>query len=308
MMTFEVTILGCGAATPTMRHFPTSQIVNIHDKLFLIDCGEGTQLQLRKYKVKFQRIQAVLISHLHGDHYLGLMGLISSMHLLGRKNKLFICGPTALKEIIELQMKLSEMYLSFELEFISTQNHPGGEIMVDNTLSIRPIPLKHRIPCFGFVFTEIERKPKVSRNSIERWKLTVAEILLLKNKKDIERADGTVLKWQEVTEKTTPPRSYAFCSDTAYDAKVIEEVKDVDLLYHEATFKKEMAKRAKETYHSTTEQAGMVAKLANVGQLVIGHFSSRYNNDEELLVETQMVFPNTILANEGLVIPIQLKV
>jgi ribonuclease Z len=299
-MTFEVTILGCGAATPTMRHLPTSQLVNVHDKLFLIDCGEGTQLQLRKYKIKFQRIEAVLISHLHGDHYLGLMGLISSMHLLGRKSKLYICGPTALKEIILMQMKLSEMYLSFDLEFISTQTHEGGNIMADNTLTIRPITLKHRIPCYGFVFTELEKKPKVSRNSIERWKLSIAEIVQLKNRIDIVRNDGSTLFWKDITEAPTKPRSFAFCSDTAFSETVIEEVKNVDLLYHEATFKKDLEKRAKETFHSTAEQAGLVAKQANVGQLMIGHFSSRYTDDNELLLEAQSVFPNTVLANEGL--------
>lgn len=307
-MTFDVTILGCGAATPTMRHFPTAQLVNVHDKLFLIDCGEGTQLQLRKYKVKFQRIEAVLISHLHGDHYLGLMGLISSMHLLGRKSKLFICGPSALKEIIEMQMKLSEMYLSFELEFISTQTHEGGVIMSDNTLTIRPILLKHRIPCFGFVFQELEKKPKVSRNSIDRWKLSIAEIVQLKNKIDVQRSDGTMLLWRDITDAPPVTRSYAFCSDTAFSEHVIDEVRNVDLLYHEATFKKDLEKRAKETFHSTAEQAGKVAAAANVGQLMIGHFSSRYTDDNELLMEAQSVFPNTILANEGLTVNVKAQV
>ncbi|WP_306643707.1 ribonuclease Z [Sanyastnella coralliicola] len=288
-----------------MRHLPTSQLINVHDKLFLIDCGEGSQLQLRKYKFRFQRIDNIFISHLHGDHYLGLMGLLSSMHLLGRKKKLNLYAPPALQEILEVQFRASETRLSFEIEYINSIVKETTLLYEDRTVEVYAFPLKHRVKCSGFLFTEKERKAKVMRPKIQEFGLTVSEILAAKEKRDIERESGEVIKWQWVTHLPEPPRKYAFCSDTAYSEKVIEAVKGVDLLYHEATFLSNLEKRAKETFHTTAAQAGEVAKKAKVGQLMIGHFSSRYSDDDLLLEETKTVFENAIAANEGLTVAVQ---
>ncbi|MCH2198107.1 MAG: ribonuclease Z [Flavobacteriales bacterium] len=288
-----------------MRHLPTSQLINVHDKLFLIDCGEGSQLQLRKYKFRFQRIDNIFISHLHGDHYLGLMGLLSSMHLLGRKKKLNLYAPPALQEILEVQFRASETRLSFEIEYINSIVKEKTLLYEDRTVEVYAFPLMHRVKCSGFLFTEKERKAKVMRPKIQEFGLTVSEILAAKEKRDIERESGEVIKWQWVAHLPEPPRKYAFCSDTAYSEKVIEVVNGVDLLYHEATFLSNLEKRAKETFHTTAAQAGEVAKKAGVGQLMIGHFSSRYGDDNMLLEETKTVFENAIAANEGLTVAVQ---
>lgn len=301
-MNFEVTILGCGAATPTNRHAPTAQLVNVHDKLFLIDCGEGTQMQLRKFRFKFQRIHHIFISHLHGDHYLGLMGLISSMHLLGRTRDLHLFAPPAIKDVLEVQFKASQTRLSFTIVYHDSIVKEKKLLFEDRTVEVYGFPLKHRIACTGFIFAEKERKRKMAKETISRYQLSVEEIIALKNKNDIHRDNGEVLRSVDLTYQPLPVRKYAFCSDTAYDPAVIDAVKGCHLLYHEATFLQELASRAKETYHSTAAQAGDVAKQAKVNQLVIGHFSSRYVTEKPLLDEARAVFPNTLLALEGLVI------
>jgi ribonuclease Z len=307
-MNFEVTILGVGAAAPTLRHNPTSQLVNIHDKFFLVDCGEGTQIQLRKYKLKFQRINQIFISHLHGDHFFGLLGLISSMHLYGRTNHLDIYGPAPLKEIVEVSLKHSQTFLNFEINFITTNSSSRQQIYQDNTLEIHSIPLKHRIDCTGFIFIEKEKQPKVSKSTIYKHKLSVEEIIQLKSKKDVERANGNIFKWQELTEPIAPIRKYAFCSDTAYLETLAEDLKGVDLLYHEATFMHDMLDRAKATFHSTAHQAAELGKKAMVDKLALGHFSARYKSLDSLLAEAQEVFPNTVLALEGMCLKIPQKV
>ncbi len=299
-MTFEVTILGCGAAAPTLKHHPTAQVVNMHDKLFLIDCGEGTQIQMRKYKVRFQRINHVFISHLHGDHYLGLLGFISSMHLLGRKSKLYIYGPADLQAVIELNLKVSSTYLDYEIEFRATSPSTREKLYEDKSLEVYSFPLKHRVDCCGFIFMEKQRKPKVAKEIIERYRLRPSQIIQLKRGEDTPLDNGQILKFEEACTPADPPKSYAFCSDTAYSESVIENVKNSTLLYHEATFLTAEKERAKATFHSTASQAATVALKAQVQHLILGHFSARYTDEQLFLDEARIIFPSVALANEGL--------
>jgi ribonuclease Z len=302
-MTFDVTILGCGAATPTARHNPSAQVVNMHDKLFLIDCGEGTQMQMRRYKVRFQRINHVFISHLHGDHYLGLMGFISSMHLLGRKNPLHVYAPQALKEIIDISLKASDTYLDYAIEFHPLDTSEKVMIYEDKSLMVFAFPLKHRIQCHGFLFQEKNRQPKVRKEFVDRFKLTPSQILSLKKWEEIETPYG-ICKPEEACIKPAEERSYAYCSDTAYSEKLIPWITGASLLYHESTFLEAEKDRAKATFHSTAKQAAKIAKQSQVNHLLLGHFSSRYSNDEDFKLEAQLIFDAVSLADEGLLIEV----
>ena len=299
-MKFELTILGCGAATPTLRRNPTSQLLNMHDKFYLVDCAEGTQLQLRKLKFKFQRINHIFISHLHGDHYLGLPGLISSMNLLGRTKELHLYGPPELKELIELNLKYSDTFLNFDLHIHPIQYDETKMIWENQALEIYSFPLKHRIKCAGFLFREKPKKLRIIREKILSQELGVSEIVALKRGEKVVREDGVELDPADYTLPPYPSRSYAYCSDTAYYERIIETIKDVDLLYHEATFLNQHKQRAKETFHSTAEQAAQIAKQANVGQLVLGHYSSRYKDIEKFRKEANAQFQNVTLAYDGL--------
>jgi len=300
-MIFEVTILGCGAAAPTGKHNPSSQLLNIHDKLFLVDCGEGTQMQMRKFKVKMQRIHEVFISHMHGDHYLGLMGFISSMHLLGRKSKLTIYGPEDLKPIIELQLKASQTFLEYPLEIITLPRDEKKCIYEDKSLRVWSFPLKHRIDCCGFLFEEKERKPKITKASIAQYSLVPSQIIQLKNGNAVALEDGATLSPETVCEDPEPPKSYAYCSDTAFSERVIEAVTGCTTIYHESTFLESEAERAKSTFHSTAKQAAMVAGRAGAKRLILGHFSSRYAGDDNFKTEAEEIFKTVSLANEGMV-------
>jgi ribonuclease Z len=299
-MTFDVTILGCGAAAPTTKHNPTAQVVNMHDKLFLIDCGEGTQMQMRKYKIRFQRINHIFISHLHGDHYLGLLGFISSMHLLGRKTKLYIYGPADLKAIIDINLKASCTFLDYEIEFHATDVKNRQKIYEDKSLEVYSFPLKHRVDCCGFIFWEKQRKPKIEKELIERYKLRPSQIIQLKRGEDTLLDDGSVLPFSVACTPADAPKAYAYCSDTAYSETVIENVKGATLLYHESTFLNSERERAKATFHSTAEQAATVAHKAGAQRLLLGHFSARYTEEQDFVTEANTVFPNVELADEGL--------
>lgn len=303
-MNFEVTILGCGAATPTSRHLPSSQIVNVHDKLFLVDCGEGTQMQIRRMKIRLQRIGHIFISHLHGDHYLGLIGLISSLHLLGRKTPLHVYGPAPLKELLDLSWKVSDTWLMFPLHFHETSMDGKQLLFEDRTMEVHSFPLKHRIDCCGFQFVEKPRALKLRRDVIAKHQLIPSEILALKKGEVVIREDGTVMHPDQLCIRPEAPRSYSYCSDTAYHTDVVQHVKGSTLLYHESTFLQSEETRAKETFHSTAIQAAQAAKEAGVQQLLLGHFSSRYMDDETFLVEAQPIFRNTMLAYEGLTLPV----
>ncbi len=299
MQNFELTILGCSSATPTSRRNPTAQLLNIAERFFLIDCGEATQIQLRKFKIKFQRINHIFISHLHGDHYLGLPGLLSSMHLLGRTNELHLYCPGELQEIIEVQFKHSQSYLNFRIIYHPHNYVNDDLIFEDERVEVRTVVLNHRIPCCGFVFTEKPLLANISKEIIERYNIPLEGILAIKKGEDFTSSSGEVIKNEKLITRKLSPRKYAYCSDTVYDERIIEYIKDADLLYHEATFLNEMGARAKETFHTTALQAAEIATKANARKLMIGHYSARYKDLQPLLEEAQSVFKNTVLAVEG---------
>jgi ribonuclease Z len=256
-------------------------------------------MQLRKFKIKFQRINHIFISHLHGDHYLGLMGLISSMHLLGRNTDLHIYCPAELQEIIEVQFKYSETRLNYNLVYHHHTYNNDELLFEDEKVEVRTVVLNHRIPCCGFIFREKALTGNISKEVIQKYKLSIEEILYLKQGSDLTLENGTIVPNEEIISNKTLPRSYAYCSDTIYDERLIPLIKDVDLLYHEATFLHEMLERAKQTHHTTALQAGMIAQKANVKKLMIGHYSARYKDIEPLVMEARTVFENTIPAVEG---------
>ena len=296
---FELTILGSSSATPTAKRNPTAQLLNVAERFFLIDCGEATQIQLRRFKIRFQRINHIFISHLHGDHYLGLMGLLSSLHLLGRKNVIHIYAPEGLRRIIELQLEISGTVLCYEIDWNQLDTDKPGIIFEDKLLTVETILLNHRIPCVGFIFREKERPFSIDKEQLAYYGVPLSQMMSVKNGDDAVLEDGTVVPNHRITRGRQKPRSYAFCSDTRFDDRVIAAVKDVDLLYHEATFMHEMLERAKQTYHTTALEAGRVARLAKVAKLVIGHFSVRYMDLNPLLTEARSEFPETYLGEEG---------
>jgi ribonuclease Z len=296
---FELTILGSSSATPTSKRHPTAQLLNIAERFFLIDCGEATQIQLRRYHIRFQRINHIFISHMHGDHYLGLMGLLSSLHLLGRKTPLHLYHPPGLKEVIDIQLDISKTVLNYEIVWHPHPEQAPALIFEDQLLTVETIPLNHRIPCYGFLFREKPRAYVLKKEEVEARGIPRSQMVLLKRGLNAVLEDGTVIPNSELTLGQRKSRAYAFCSDTRIDPKVIESVRNVDLLYHESTFLHEMIDRAMATYHSTAREAGIVAREAGVEKLVIGHFSVRYTDLHPLLEEARAEFPATHLGEEG---------
>ena len=297
---FKVTILGCGSATPIALRNPSSQYIEAIGRHILIDCGEGTQMQIKKFKVPFSKINKIFISHLHGDHYFGLMGLLQTMHLLGRNTALNLFGPKELKEIIDLQFKHSYTTLRYELNFTAIDTDVKQILFEDDYISIESFPLNHRVPCAGFIIREKRGLKTIKKEKLAQYRIPVASIQSIKQGEDFVLENGKTVSNQELTEPDKKLRSYAYCSDTLYDSKVIESVSNVTALYHEATFADDMISRAKETHHTTAKQAGNVAKNANVNQLIIGHFSARYPNIDTLLNEAKLEFSNTLAAYDGL--------
>lgn len=298
-MKFEVTILGSSSATPIYNRNPSAQILNINERLYLIDCGEGTQQQMLRFDVKASRIDHIFISHLHGDHYLGLVGLLSSMHLNGRTKTLKLFGPPELMEIIDLQLKYSDTTLQYPLEFIATHTDKP-ELVLDTTdITVETIPLDHRIATTGFLFKQKKRLKKIIKEKIIELNIPVNHFSEIKKGADYIAPDGTVYKNWEITNNPKEPKSYAYCSDTIYDESYFEQISNVDLLYHEATFLHSMLDRAQSTFHTTALQAGEVALKTGAKKLLIGHFSARYKTLIELLNEAMSVFPETELAVEG---------
>lgn len=297
-MTFILKILGSNSAAPAYNRHPTSQLLHIQQDYFLIDCGEGTQMQLSKYKVKFVRIGHIFISHLHGDHYLGLVGLLSTMHLNKREEDLYLYGPAGLVDILSLQFKYSDTRLNYKIHFRELK--PVAEVIFENDyLTIETIPLNHRIQCTGFLFKEKPKKRRLNKEVLPP-NLLLQHIAQLKKGKDIFDEEGNVLYRNE--ELTLPPRksrSYAYCSDTKYNEWIVPQIQGVDLLYHESTFLDDQAGRAAETYHSTAKQAALIAQKANVNQLILGHYSSRYKDLLPFVEEAKSVFPNSVLSIEG---------
>jgi ribonuclease Z len=296
---FQVKILGNNSAVPAHNRNQTSQLMQLDSQYILIDCGEGTQIQLSKMNVRLGRIKTVLISHLHGDHYFGLVGLISTMHLYRRNGKLTVFGPPKLKEIIEMQLSASETELCFDLDFILLTHEGKLTIVEEEQFSIEAFPLNHGIGCYGFL---IKEKPKQWRIIKERLPegILIQEILKLKSGQDVIGDDGTVkYKLLEYTMPPRPARSYAYCSDTKYDERIISHIQGVDLLYHEATFAEDMKDRARLTNHSTASDAARIANLANVKKLLLGHYSTRYSDLAPLLLEARQVFAESYLSQEG---------
>ena len=298
-MIFEVTILGSNSAIPAYGRLPTSQVINIRDKLYLADCGEGTQIQLQKHNIRKSRINEVFITHLHGDHFYGLVGLIASFHLLKRAKPLQIYGPEGLKEIIELQLKYSETTLKYELVFHQTAPVSGEVVFENEDITVMTLNMKHRIPCTGFLFAEKTKARKINPEKTTEFDVPLSFMSQLKNGKDYVDKSGKVIKNDLLTLPPPPPRNYAFCTDTAYNEDILQYIDGADLLYHEATFGQESAERAEETHHSTAKQAALIAKKGNVGQLILGHFSAKYVDLSPLLEEAREVFGNTELALEG---------
>ncbi|TSJ39463.1 ribonuclease Z [Mucilaginibacter corticis] len=298
-MKFEVTILGSSSATPIYNRNPTSQVLNINERLYLVDCGEGTQQQMLRFDVRASRIDHIFISHLHGDHYLGLIGLLSSLHLNGRKKTLKLFGPPQLKEIIDLQFKYSETTLQYEIEFTATDPTKTQTIISNEDVIVETIPLDHRIPCTGFLFREKKRLRKLLKDELERIGVPVEYFTALKKGADYTDLKGKLYKNDTLTTDSDEPKAYAYCSDTLYNQQYFKQIDNVDLLYHEATFLNNMLDRAKETHHTTALQAAEVALTVHAKKLLIGHFSARYKTLDELLEEAQSIFPETNLAIEG---------
>ncbi|MGC1473350.1 MAG: ribonuclease Z [Psychroserpens sp.] len=295
----KLTILGCHSATPQVDINPTAQILEIKNHTFLIDCGEGTQVELRRNKVKFSRVKHIFISHLHGDHCFGLAGLISTFNLLTREADLHIYAPRGLKEVITLQMKLSGSWTSYQLIFHELSSTQSELIFEDEKVEVYTIPLDHRIYTNGFLFKEKLGERKLNMNNVLNADIDVAYYRKLKQGADVPNKSGANVKNESVTLDPKPPKSYAFCSDTAYNEAIVPIIKGVDVLYHEATFLEKNADLAQPTKHSTAIQAATIAKKANAGELILGHYSTRYNGLEEFKTEAESVFKNVHLARDG---------
>ena len=298
-MKFEVLILGSNSATPMYGRHPTAQLVNINEQLCLVDCGEGTQMRLTKFGIKINKIKHIFISHLHGDHYLGLMGLLSSMHLMGRKTPLSVYGPAGLEEILDLQFQYSETELRYTLDFHQTNTQGKNLILDTERFSVSSFPLDHRIPCTGFRFDEKDAPPTVDVVACERAGVPKGFFRFLKAKQDFVDGSGQLHSWQSLTIAPADARSYAYCSDTYNSKTYLNFIRGASLLYHEATFLHEMHARALETLHTTSLEAGQIAREADVKKLLIGHYSARYRDLRPLLDEAKQFFPNSYLAYEG---------
>jgi ribonuclease Z len=294
----KLTILGCYSATPRKFNNPTAQLLEIKGRLFLIDCGEGTQVALRKSKSKFARVKHIFISHLHGDHFYGLIGLISTFHLLGRDATLTIYGPTGIRQIIELQLKFSGTKLNFPLEFIELESRESIKIYEDEKLTVSTIPLDHRVYTNGFLFQEKEGERKLNVDAAEEYNIDKSYYRKLKLGYDVINNKGKLIENHLVTFPPEPPKSYAFCSDTQYYPPIIPLIKNVTVLYHESTFLETHKEYCDITKHSTAKQAATIAKNAKVGKLILGHYSTRYESIELFKEEAQTVFKNTDIADD----------
>lgn len=294
---FALTILGSNSAIPAHGRNPTSQVLQTQDNNFLIDCGEGAQMQLAKYKIKTSKISHIFISHLHGDHYFGLIGLLSSMSLLNRTQDLHLFGPALLEDIILLQCKASLSEFTYKIHFHSLGEN--GIIAETNKMNISSFKVDHQIDCWGFLFKEKKKPRAIDAEKVKSFEIPASFYEALQKGENYITKNGAVIQNEEVTIPNTAPRTYAYCADTIYKESLIPVIKDVDLLYHESTYLKDQEDKASARYHSTTEQAAKIAKMANVKQLIIGHFSSKYDDITPFLEEAKEIFDNSILAIEG---------
>lgn len=299
-MKFELTILGSNSALPTTKRFPTAQVLNVLERFFLIDCGEGTQIQMKRFRIPMSRINHIFISHLHGDHIFGLIGLISTLSLQGRTSELHIFGHSKLEKLIRFQIDLLETKLGFLIIFHTIFGKEVQTLFEDESVEVKCFPLKHGpMPCVGFLFKEKERLRTLNTDLLNFYNVPIKARHVLKLGEDFINEEGVVIPNAKLTKDPPASRSYAFCTDTAYYSKIVPIIAGVDLLYHEATFLTSEEKRAKSTYHSTAAQAADIAKKANVGKLLIGHFSARFKDLDEHLKEATEIFSNTYLAEDG---------
>lgn len=305
MTKFNVLILGSASASPTLTRNPSAQLININEQYYLVDCGEGTQTRLREHKINFQRLHHIFISHLHGDHYLGLLGLLQTMHLLGRTMPLNVYGPKQLKEIIDMNLSYSYSTLKYPLIFHETQTNESVVLFENEQITVSTILLDHRVPCTGFLFKEKTKPRTINIEEVKKHSIPKYGLNKLKNGEDFCFLDtGKIIKNEALTFNPEPSFSYAYCSDTKFNERTIAQIKDINVLYHEATFLEKDIQRALTTYHSTARQAAEIALKTNAKLLIIGHFSNRYKDLDLLLNESKSVFKNTVLGLENLTIEI----
>jgi ribonuclease Z len=298
-LNFTVTILGNSAAIPTKTNHLSSQLLTYNGIGYLIDCGEGTQMQLVRYNIKFGIIKHVFISHLHGDHFFGLVGLISTFHLLGRDKPLNIYSPAPLKSIIDIQLNVTHTDLSYELIFHELQEDCLLKILETDNMQAYSFPLVHRVPTWGFKFIQRAKQKRIKKSFVEEYKPSVSNILKIKEGHDYEDTNGKIIPNSDITIPPPKPLSYAYCSDTKFDKSIIEYVKNSTLLYHEATFENSMQQRANDKFHSTARDAAVIAKEANVSQLLLGHFSARIKDLDKLKKEASEIFKPSFISEEG---------
>lgn len=301
MEPFKIHILGCGSALPTLKHNASSQLIEMRGKCFMVDCGEGAQMQFRRSHIHFSKLNAIFISHMHGDHCFGLMGLLSTLGMLGRTSKLRIYAPKDYEPLFRQQVEFFMQTMEYEMEMIPVDTEKQQVIYEDHSLTVETVPLQHRVPCCGFIFREKPTLPHIRRDMIDYYGIPVSQINNIKNGADWTNEDGDVIPNARLVQPADSPRSYAYCSDTRFMPALKEQVKGVTVLYHESTYTAEQEDRAKIYYHSTARQAATIAAGAGVGTLLLGHYSARYNDEKVLLEEAKAVFPNSILTQEGMV-------
>ena len=302
MEPFKIHILGCGSALPTLQHNASSQIVEIRGKMFMVDCAEGTQTQLRRSRINFQRLQAVFISHLHGDHCFGLIGMISTFGLMGRTAPLAVYAPKELGPVLDMLMTTFCDRLGFDVVFHPVDPTKNAVVYEDRSLTVETVPLQHRVPCTGYLFREKPTLPHIRRDMIDFYGIPFSQINNIKAGADWTTADGEVVDNARLVVPPDPPRSYAYCSDTRYIPDLWKTVEGVSVLYHESTYASDYADRACMYFHSTAKEAAEVAQAAHVGKLLLGHYSARYNDENKILKEARAVFPNSFLTREGMII------
>jgi ribonuclease Z len=298
-MAFELTILGCNSALPTANRYPTAQVLEVPGRCFLIDCGEGAQMQIRRNKISFNKIQRIFISHLHGDHYFGLIGLISSMNLMGLKKNLHIHAPIELESLLQAQLNFIKGEMLVKPVFHPLNLKTSEIIFEDKKIEVTSFPLKHSMPTCGFLFKEKTKKANIKKDLVKFYNIPIAKIKEIKAGSDFVTSEGKIIANNTLTIPPPPPKSYAFCSDTAYFPTIVKTIKDVDLLYHESTFLNKLEEFANKTLHSTAKQAAEIAKLANAKKLIIGHYSARFKDSSEFLQEAKEVFENTEATFDG---------
>lgn len=300
MEPFKIHILGCGSALPTLKHNASSQLIEMRGKCFMVDCGEGAQMQFRRSHIHFSKLNAIFISHMHGDHCFGLMGLLSTLGMLGRTSKLRIYAPKDYELLFRQQVEFFMQTMEYEMEMIPVDTEKQQVIYEDHSLTVETVPLQHRVPCCGFIFREKPTLPHIRRDMIDYYGIPVSQINNIKNGADWTNEDGDIVPNARLVQPADSPRSYAYCSDTRFVPGLKEKVKGVTVLYHESTYTSDQEDRAKIYYHSTARQAATIAAGAGVGTLLLGHYSARYNDEQVLLEEAKAVFDHSILSQEGM--------